>query len=153
MEQLSIAYVRAVAAQAGWKIGAINVDTDSGDGILMSDVGNCPRIEFQLKSTARDIMRGDGLHFPLSVKNYNDLRKETDVPRILIVMWMPKNEADRLNQTEEELCVRHCCYWASLEGEPPTQNVETVTVVVPVGNVFDAAQLNNMTNLIDQEGE
>ena len=153
MEQLSIAYVRAVAAQAGWKFCEIEPDTDSVDGILMSDIGSCPRIEFQLKSTARDIMRDDGLHFPLPIKNYKDLRKETDVPRILIVMWMPKNEADRLNQTRNELCMRHCCYWVSLEGMPEKQNKTSVTVFVPVGNVFDAAQLNNMTNLIDQEGE
>ena len=125
------------------------------DGILLSDLGTCPRIEFQLKSTARDIIRDDGLHYQLRIKNYNDLRKKTDVPRILIVMLMPKNEADRLNQTRNELCLRHCCYWMSLEGMPPPKkpDAKSVMVTVPIENVFDAARLNNLTKLIDDEGE
>ena len=158
MEQLSIAYVRAVATAADWKIGTINVDTDSVDGSLLSDIGNCPRIDYQLKSTAQDIMHDDGLHYWLRIKNYNHLRKKTTTPRILIVMWMPKNEADWHNQTRDELCLRHCCYWMSLEGMPPPKNPDakdedTIKVTVPIKNVFDVAQLNNLTKLIDEERE
>ena len=148
MEQLSKAYVRAVATQAGWTvIDSIYPDTDSIDGELRSDIGDRPRIEYQLKSTADDIMRDDGLHYPLRIKNYKDLRiVKPTVPRILIVMWMPKNETDRFNQTNAKLCMRHCCYWKSLEGEPPTQNTSTITVILD--NIFDT-QLDKLWDKIN----
>ena len=155
MEQLSIAYVRAVAAQAGWNVvDNIYPPRKNIDGMLMSEIGNRPIIEYQLKSTADDIMRDDGLHFRLDIEEYDNLRiADPAVPRILIVMWMPKNKAERLNQTHDELCMRHCCYWVSLEDEPPTQNVSSITVTVPVNNIFDSSQLDKLWSLISPEGE
>lgn len=155
MEQLSIAYVRAVAAQAGWNVvDNIYPPRKSIDGMLMSELGNRPVIEYQLKSTADDIMRDDGLHYPLSVKDYNDLRiVDPAAPRILIVMLTPKNEAERVSQTHDELRMRRCCYWTSLEGMPPTQNVRSITVILPVDNIFDVALLNKLWSRIHSEGE
>ena len=50
MEQRSLVVIRAVAAD------------DSVDGVLRADFGRRPRIEFQAKSTSRDIRKGDSLH-------------------------------------------------------------------------------------------
>ena len=49
MEQLSLAYVRAVAAGAGYQVSIPNPDVDSVDGVLASSMGRRPRIEFQAK--------------------------------------------------------------------------------------------------------
>ena len=82
MEQFSLAYIRAVVASAGYQMVRPEPDTDSVDGILMSDFGSRPRIEFQAKATAQDIVRSGNLHFPLPIKNYNELIIHTKVPRI-----------------------------------------------------------------------
>lgn len=145
MELFSLAYVKAIAAVAGYAVTAGPYpDDDSVDGILTGDFGRRPRIDFQAKATGRDVLRGDSLHFPLPVKNYNDLRLPTRTPRILIVLLMPE-DLDRWTwQTPEELCLRHCAYWQCLEGEPDSPNTTSVTVQVPTAQLFSPDQLTSL---------
>jgi len=51
-ERFSLAYIGAVASQAGYYIVEPRVDQDSVDGTLMGDIGRRPRIDFQAKATA-----------------------------------------------------------------------------------------------------
>ena len=143
-ERFSLSYIQAVATRAGYVVEETRVDRDSVDGILLADFGRRPRIEFQAKATSRDVVRGNNIHFPLSLKNYNDLRLDAINPRILIVLLMPQQVQEWVNQTDEELCLRHCAYWLSLEGRPETQNISNITVQVPLANRFDIEQLNDM---------
>ena len=139
-----MSYIDAVASQAGYQVVEPRVDRDSVDGILIADFGRRPRIEFQAKATELDIVRGGNLHYPLPVKNYHDLRVETLSPRILIVVLVPKDTEQWVNQTEEELCLRRCAYWTSLEGRPDTDNTESVTVNLPTANMFSSKQLTDL---------
>lgn len=150
MEELSFAYVKGIAARAGFKVARPSTDTDSVDGILMSDQGRRPRVDFQAKSTTRDLLRGDSIHFPLPVKNYNELRADTMVPRILVVLLMPADAEEWLAQSAEELCLRHCAYWLSLEGWPTTTNPSNVTVLAPTANVFSVEQLTALMGKIEK---
>lgn len=109
-----------------------------------STTGRRPRIEFQAKATAQNLWLHDSIAFPLSKKNYDDLRAETVVPRILVVFWMPDDETKWLSHGSDELTVRHCGYWLSLQGAPNRDDVETITVRVPRTQVFDEAQLRDL---------
>ena len=144
MEQFSLAHIRAVAAQAGYQV--TRDETDTGlDGMLKGDGAGRPRMEFQAKSTATDIRRGDNLHFSLPVSTYNILRDPNAViPAILILVLVPREIDLWTHQTDEQLCLRHCAYWLSLEGEPEVPNTATVTVRVPLANVFDGGQLHEL---------
>ena len=152
MSRFSLAYIEAVASRAGFQVEETKVDLDSVDGALKGDFGRRPRIEFQAKATARDVVRGSHVHFPLSIKNYDDLRDEAINPRILIVLVMPREIDEWVSQTQEELCLRHCAYWMSLRGEPATSNVHNITVQVPLDNVFDSAQLITMMRRTERTG-
>lgn len=143
-ELFSFSYIDAVASQAGYQRVQPHVDHDSVDGILLADFGRRPRIEFQAKSTELDIVQGNNLHFPLPVKNYNDLRADTRTPRILIVVLVPKEKEQWVNQTEDELCLRRCAYWTCLEGSTDRPNTSSVTVYVPTANVFSSDQLTDL---------
>ena len=140
-EQFSLAYIRAVAAQAGYQITRPDLDDDSVDGTLIADFGRRPRIDFQAKATSQQIVQGDNIHFALKIKNYDDLRAETRTPRILIVVLMPKEKSQWLTQTQEQLCLRRCGYWISLEGYQEVGNSTSVTVPIPLVNMFSAEQL------------
>ena len=144
MELFSLSYIEAVASQAGYHVTQPRVDRDSVDGILMADFGRRPRIDFQAKATRRHIIPGATVHFPLSVKNYNDLRVDARNPRILIVLLMPENQSLWLRQNPEELCLRHCAYWMSLEGQPDKPNTSSITVAVPTANIFNSEQLTDL---------
>ena len=146
MEQISLTYVRAVASQAGYQVTIPESDNDSVDGVLMAQFGRRPRIEFQAKSTTRDVLRNGIIYFPLPIKNYEELRVESWVPRILVVMLMPRDNAARLSQTTTELCLYHCTYWLSLASMPARPNTSNVTVEIPTSNIFDRGQLDALMN-------
>ena len=141
-ERLSLAYVNAVAARSGVVVSEPPVDQSSIDGTLMADFGRSTQINFQAKASARDVMQGDDMRFPLRLKNYDDLRRTGTVPLILIVVLLPSDDVeDWLHQSEDELCLRRCGYWLSLEGRERVDSASTVTVHIPRRNVFDSAQL------------
>jgi hypothetical protein len=144
MELFSRAYVEAVAAASGYDVTRPTVDDDSVDGIILSRVGRRARIEFQLKATGRDLIREEHIHFPLPRKNYDDLRVETLVPRVLIVVTMPEAEGDWIVQSPEQLSLRHCGYYRALLGAQEVDNKYQITVAVPLANVFSVDMLRSL---------
>ena len=149
-EQFSLAYIRAVAACAGYQTIRPELDNDSVDGILISDFGPRPKIEFQAKATSQQIVRSDNIHFALPIKNYNDLRRHTRTPRILIVVLMPSDTSQWLTQNHEQLCLRHCGYWLSLEEHQEVSNTTSVTVHIPLVNMFNAEQLVDLMTKVEK---
>ena len=143
-EQFSLAYIYAVATRAGYLIDGVRVDRDSVDGVLKGDFGRRPRIEFQAKATARDLVRSDHIAFPLPIKNYDDLRVDTMTPRLLIVVLLPDDQSQWLKQSPDATCMRHCGYWLSLANRPPVPNTTTTTVHIPLAQVFDCRQLTGL---------
>ncbi|HEY7422650.1 MAG TPA: DUF4365 domain-containing protein [Gemmataceae bacterium] len=144
-EQFSIAYVRAVAAAAGVNIYRPEVDADSLDigFAVRSIIGRLrpPRLEAQLKCTTEN---GDGaanLRFELKIKNYNELRGAHLVPRVLIVVVVPKRPQDWLSQDHESLALHHCGYWLSLRDMPEMTNRKSVIVRIPRTQIFTVAAL------------
>lgn len=107
-ERFSIAYIEAVASQAGYHVTEPAVDHDSVDGILMGDSRSRPRIDFRAKATSQDVLRESHISFPLPIKNYNDLRAGSRTPRILIVALIPSEVAEWTKHSRDELCLRHC---------------------------------------------
>ena len=77
-EKFSDAYIQAVVAVAGFGLAKPQPDDDSVDWIIVSKgapgVDRRPRLEVQLNSTARNVVRKTHLHFPLDMKNYDELR-------------------------------------------------------------------------------
>jgi len=126
-EEFSNAYLRAVAAVAGFTCYKPEPDTDSVDWGIAAVGGKgttmSPKVELQLKCTGRDMMDGDEIKYPLKMKNYDDLRAENyQVPRILVVVMVPKESAEWLVHSEEQLAMRHCGYWVSLRGMAQVPN-------------------------------
>jgi hypothetical protein len=78
-EEFNYAYVCALAAHAGLNRTSSSVDDDSVDIAFKSKgyhghLVRSPQIEFQLKCTSQDLVDGAVIKFPLSRKNYDDLR-------------------------------------------------------------------------------
>lgn len=148
--RFSLAYISAVAARAGYQVCEPVVDDDSVDGILIGQAGRRPRIEFQAKASSRELLQEHHLAFPLSIKNYNDLRAEVIVPRLLVVVLMPEQPEAWLHHSEEQLCLRHCGYWFSLANQPDTENTTTVTIHLPRHQRFDSEALHALMTRAEQ---
>lgn len=154
-EQFSNAYLQAVTSVAGYSLYQPAVDDDSVDwGIAASGtIGQVrsPRLELQLKSTSRDVIGTREIRYPLKLKNYDELRlDEFVIPRILLVVLLPENLADWIQQSEDELCLRYCGYWVSLRGMPATPNTATVTVTLPRANRFTPDALQSILQCIGE---
>ena len=139
MEAMSFAYISAVGAGAGFDVRYPRRDRGSIDGSVHSEDPPFAEFQFQAKATSADLIAGREIRFPLPVKNQRDLAVRSTVPRVLIVMLLPTDTGEWLEQTTDELCVRKCAYWTTLEGQDPSPNRHTVTVSVPLANVFDVS--------------
>ncbi len=113
-----MAYVKALAARAGFTTSVPQPDRDSVDLRIMAG-GSCrPALDLQLKATANLAEPKAGvLRFRLPIKNYNDLRVETQTPRLLVVLELPPDESQWMTLTADELVLRRRAYWMSLQQE------------------------------------
>lgn len=156
-EQFSLAYIKAVSSVAGFSLHKPSVDDDSVDIVFAQTGGNgtirSPRIDAQLKCTSRDVIRENWIKFTLSLKNYNDLRPENVlVPRILVVVIVPSEIDNWLEQSPEKLSMHHCGYWTSLRGLPETENETSVNINIPLDQVFSVNAIQTIMNRVEEGG-
>jgi len=152
-EEFSRAFIYAISAAAGLKFrNAATPDDDSID-VEISARGprgttRSPHLEIQCKCQMSPAV-GDPISYPLKPKNYEDLRhSDYQVPRILVVVFVPEQVKDWTSQTEHEFTMRYCAYWASLRGLPPSSNEYSTTVHLPRAHLFDVAGLEMLMDRI-----
>ncbi|MGK7871890.1 MAG: DUF4365 domain-containing protein [Xenococcaceae cyanobacterium] len=154
-EYFSYAYINTVATAAGYSCEITKARDDYGIDITISgpppDLESYdPILDVQMKSTSMDVLRQKFIKYPLQVKNYNELRKQkVNYPRILVVVLLPDNTEDWVQQSEQGLLMNCSGYWISLKGEPPTQNKKTVTVDLPRKNLFTVDALKRIMQRIE----
>lgn len=155
MEQFSIAFVTAIAAQAGCNHSQPKVDDDSVDLTLFSKkVGQLredPALNIQLKSTSENVSFTNSiLKYELhNLKNYNDLRKTNlQTPRILVVVYLPENNKDWIKYKDESIHLYRNVFWLSLRGQPEILNKTSITLSIPTSQKFNAEELDKMMNKI-----
>jgi len=156
-EQFSVAYVNAIAALVGLNNAQLSVDDDSVDLLLkgkgFSGKVRNPQVELQLKCTSRSLVSGEVIKFPLSLKNYNDLRGDDVVcPRYLVVLMVPDQVDEWSEQLDDEIVLRNSCYWVSIRNHPKTNNSTSVTIDIPIDQKLTKGALLNLMNLAS-EGE
>lgn len=147
-EALSRAYVAAVAAGAGYVTAEQNLDRDGVDVQIRAGGSMRPSLDIQLKATSNLGEATEGAYrYPLKRRNFDLLRQQTMVPRILVVLALPATEADWLSVTAEQLIMRRCAFWASLAGFPETQNNESFTISIQNNKWFNVDSLRELMEL------
>ena len=147
-EALSRVYVRAAAAAAGYLTAESDFDRDGVDLRIHAGGTMRPALDLQLKATVNLHGPADGdLRFPLSRRNYDLLRLETQTPRLLVVLDLPSDPSQWVTITDDELVLRHRAYWLNLRGCEATGNQWSVTVGIPRQNLFD---VENLRALMDK---
>lgn len=150
-EQLSLAYVRAVASSASFAVEHRAIDRDGVDlsihakGQLAPDsVLLSPEIYVQAKASKNVTHEGDWLRYDLEAKNYRLLNGRYSVPRFLILLELPEVESDWLAWSPEELTLRRTAWWLSLKGAPETSNSASVRIWVPRTQVFSPQSVSQL---------
>lgn len=145
-EQFNIAYVCAMAAQAGLNHNSPVVDEDSVDITLIGKgyVGKVrnPHIDLQLKCSSQNLISGDVIKFPLTIKNYDDLRLDDYVhPKYLVVLLVPTDNSSWIQHHDTHMSLHERCFWVSIKGLPESANTAKVTVDVPLSQRLTTRQL------------
>lgn len=160
-EDLSISYLRAIAARAEVTLEVNRRDEDSKDVDLrkqtVTKAGEPFIAEFsvQLKATCSKKVYSETdeyIKFPLPAKNYNDLCRKGTNTIILGLMILPEDETKWVKQSSDELILQQCMYWLSLQGKVETNNTTTVTVEIPKTNIMSAETLTDMMYTIANGG-
>jgi hypothetical protein len=150
-EELSIAYVSAIAAHAGIKVENVS-RKDHGTDVTFkrlrkrkidgrySDM-NSIIIPCQVKSARapewRENKNKDFIVYDLRAKNYNDI--VTSTFGFLILMCLPASVEQWLQQDDECLRLYKCCYyWRPGDGDDETDNKYTKTIYIPREQLFTA---------------
>lgn len=149
-EELSKAYVAAIAARCGFKLGVWSQDDDCLDvtigaaGVLGGGILAGPKLDLQLKSSSdpRHI-HDDHIAWSLPRAHYDRLRSDACSPRILVVLVLPEQEHDWVRHSPESLVLRRCAYWDSLHGRAPLESsVDSTTVHIPRAQVLSPTTLH-----------
>jgi len=144
-EALSRVYVRAVAARAGYVTTDRDYDRDGIDIGIESGGEMRPALGIQLKATENlGDPKGEHFHFPLKAGNYDKLRIDTQTPRILVVLDLPKDSSRWMTVTEESLVLRRRAFWLNLRGRDEKSNRSSVTVQIPCDNLFNVDSLHRL---------
>ena len=145
-EGLSLVYAKALAVRAGYLVSVPQPDRDSVDLRIQAGGTYRPALDLQLKATSSIGAVRDGvLPFRLSIKNYNDLRIETQTPRLLVVLELPADESRWMTVTGKKLVLRRRAYWLNLQrGHREITGQETVTVGIPEQNVLSVDTLREL---------
>lgn len=141
-EGFSRAYVQAVAAAAGINISINGRGHDYGiDGsfhevsiVQGKRVDSGITLDFQLKATCSPKGDQDIIKFVLDADTHRSFSKRGSnvraTPAILVVLFLPEVSQKWLELSEDNLILRHCCYWMA-PSSVPTDNVSSVTVEIP----------------------
>jgi hypothetical protein len=111
------------------------------------------QLDLQLRNTTRASITEEEVKLDLDVETYNYLRtRDSFWPRVLVVLVMPAEEAHWVNQSPDELAIRHCAYWLSLRGYPDTPVRCSIRVGSPLASLFSVEAINARMERIQERG-
>lgn len=163
--ELSYAYLHAVSAQAGMACEPTgrHADNQGIDAIIRATDTFAPdsiltdlAVDVQLKATMAEPGEINGrIPFVLhGIERYDKLRRATVLPpRILVVLFLPRDREEWLTWSIEELIIRTCAWWVSLRGAPRSTNTHAVTVYRPTRQHFNPLTLRDMMTRLSREEE
>ena len=95
------------------------------------------------------------IEYRLNNKNYNDLALSDErTPMILVLLCLPEESEEWLNQDVEGLMLKKCAYWHYLGGETLVgDNKSTTLIRIPEDQIFSIDSLNEIFEKIRNGAE
>ncbi|WP_221348775.1 DUF4365 domain-containing protein [Streptomyces beigongshangae] len=143
-EQISLAYLSAVATRAGATSATWNVDKDGVDVTLKR---NHILVEFQMKCTFSPTILGDGetYAFDLDIQTYDALReRERSAAGYLGLVVVTKDVGEWLAHDSETLLMHCSGYYAQIQNLPEVVGQETKRIHLPKAQRIDQAGMEDV---------
>jgi hypothetical protein len=143
-EQISLAYLSAVATRAGATSAQWNVDKDGVDVTLKRDH---IQVEFQMKCSFSPTLLADGetYAFDLDIRTYNLLRHPNrSAAGFLGLVVVPGDLEEWLAHDEDSLLMRCAGYYARIQNLPAVSTDSTTRIHLPKKQRIDSAGLDSI---------
>ncbi len=141
-EQLSRAYLHALASATALTIASWNVDKDGVDATLKRDG---LMVDLQLKCTGSPTVRPTGYSHQLDTETYDKLRsRDRSAPGYLVLMIAPKDTSRWLTLKPDQLVLACHAYWARLQDRTKPARGRSLSITIPRCNVLDGSALAYM---------
>lgn len=103
-------------------------------------------LDFQLKASTRWALEDQAVVYDLEASTYNDLvTRLSGNTLILILLCLPREEAEWHVASATELILRHACYWFRPTG-PETANDVTIRIRIPRSNLLTVTAIGSLMN-------
>ncbi|WP_282791108.1 DUF4365 domain-containing protein [Streptomyces sp. CC224B] len=144
-EQISRAYVHAIASQGGYTVGDWNVDKDGVD-VTLRDRGLM--VDIQLKCTESPRTVRGGYSFDLDVETYDKLRStERSAPGHLVLLVVPSNLELWVTQHPDSVVLACHGYWACLHGREAAHSSVTTAINLPQDQRLTVKSMRSMFDM------
>lgn len=152
-EEISKAYLHAIAARCGYKLANWTQDDDCMDvtlcapGVLGQGQIADPKLDLQLKCTSNPQalrLAENALAHQLTAERYEKLRRRAATPKLLVVLLLPEARDEWITHSGESLILRRCAYYMVMTGKDPlTPDTKSTYVKIPLDQIFspDAVRL------------
>lgn len=157
-EEISKAYVHAVAARCGFKVGNWSQDAGCIDvsiaasGVVGAGTFSDPQIDLQLKASndPRHLLQDGRVAFSLRHAHHEQLIAPRSIAKLLVVLILPSDPDQWLSHSPESLILRRCAWWKRMTGEAPIPPSAEgfVTVHLPREQHFSPQALQAMMQRI-----
>ena len=157
IEQLSYAYLHAVAAKARFacepvvsrQLDGAGVDARVGwkERFDANTVHTNAELRVQLKATTAEpaLVEDRYSYWLKDVEKYDELRERSGpFPTLLVVLFLPSAPAEWLSLDHDGLIARRCAYWVSLWGAPAPTTTTGVTIHLPRSNMLTPDNLRDV---------
>lgn len=151
-EQLSLAYVTAVAAAAGYScVSAPRALDNAGVDLVLFDRTRpdpFPLLHLQVKS--RQIHypnQNKSISIDLTRRQFEMLRRGSRaIPCLLVLVLLPRDRREWLHVTNEQMIVRYSALWISLQGATLDSASSSVRVRFSPDQLFEPLALRGIIN-------
>ena len=136
-EQISLAYLSAVATRAGATSATWNVDKDGVDATLKR---RHISVEFQMKCTFSPTMLADGdtFTFDLDIPTYDALREPYRSSAGYLGLVIVSRDLESWLAHDDETLLMHCAgFYARIQGMPAATGKSTKTIHLPRAQRID----------------
>lgn len=152
-EKFSEVFLSAVVSICGFQISSPKPDAGLDFHVYAKDLGgeffDSSDIHIQLKSAYNYEIKDNFIKYRLSRHNYLDLIKKENVPRMLVLVLVNKDENNWMELTHEKCSIYKCIYWYNLTGKEKDER-QSIPLEIPLKNILLPKTLKKMMqNLCD----
>ncbi|WP_078863636.1 DUF4365 domain-containing protein [Streptomyces sp. AcH 505] len=144
-EQVSLAYVAALATKGGYTLGKWEVDKDGVDLSVKRADGLSFELQMKCTYSPKIAVQGNAYSYDLDIPTYNKLRASTRTAvGFLGLVIVPRDIEEWMLHDEQELTMRCSGYWAKIQDLPEVTNLSTKSVHLPRSQRIDLPGFEEM---------